>query len=548
MGHETHSCDILIIGGTTGGIAAALSAARLGKSCMLVARGDWIGGQLTGQAVPPDENQWIETFGGTALYQQFRENVRRAYRSDPRLASSLRQEPHLNPGRGWVSRLCFEPVVGERVLREMLRPYLNSGIVNLLHHAAPIRADIQGDMVRNITFQNQESGTLFSVAATYILDATDLGDLYPLANIEYAIGSEGREVFGELHALSTGSNPLDQQACSWCFAIEHEAGADHRISKPASYDFWRSYVPEHVDDEGCRWPGPLFSWTIPAHEPSNSRTLSMVPWPDKPKGGAWELWRYRRIRDRGALSALPNPPSEVSLVNWVQMDYWRKPLLGVSASDAATALREAREQSASLLYWLQTEAPRHDGKGIGYPGLKLCGEPLGTVDGFAKEVYIREPRRLLARQIMHEGHVGTEQRRLEGRLRMDATEFGSSEPFLDSIGIGHYRIDLHPSCSGRGSVYVPAAPFRISLGSLIPQRVRNVIAAGKGLGVSHVVNGATRMHHSEWNIGESAGALAAFCLQRSFEPHQVLDVPDRVQEFQQLLTSLGVRIAWPWEA
>lgn len=544
---EAQRCDILIVGATTGGVAAAIAIARLGQACILVGSSDWIGGQLTSQAVPPDENQWIESVGGSSSYQSFRNNIREHYRRDPRLMHSLRQDKHLNPGRGWVSRLCYEPVVGERVLREMLHPFVANGLVQILEGWTPKQAAVHADRVAEITFQHVKSGDLHTIHAGYVLDATDLGDVYPLAGVEHAIGAEGRSDYGELHAPTGPSNPLDQQPISWCFAIEHEPGVDHRIAEPANYQFWRQYVPEHKDDEGCGWPGKLFSWVIPAHEPSNARTLHMVPWPDHPPSGEWELWRYRRIRDRDALSALPNPPSDVCLVNWVQMDYWRKPLLGVSAEHAQLALSEAREQSAALLYWMQTEAPRHDGKGIGYPGLKLAGLPLGTTDGFAKEAYIREPRRLLARQMLHEGHVGTEQRRLEGKPNMDATEFGSGEPFLDSIGIGHYRIDLHPSCSGRGSVYVPAAPYRIPLGSLLPIRMRNLIAAGKGIGVTHVVNGATRMHHSEWNIGESAGILAAFCMKRGFEPHQVLDMAERVQEYQQLLTSMGVRIAWPWE-
>jgi hypothetical protein len=115
------------------------------------------------------------------------------------------------------------------------------------------------------------------------------------------------------------------------------------------------------------------------------------------------------------------------------------------------------------------------------------------------------------------------------------------------VGIGHYAIDLHPSCAGRNNVYVPAAPYRIAMGSLIPVRCRNLLAAGKCLGVSHIVNGTTRMHHSEWNIGESAGALAAYCVNNSTEPHAVHVEPERVEAVQVMLAGLGVRLAWPWE-
>ncbi|MFN7022740.1 MAG: FAD-dependent oxidoreductase, partial [Phycisphaerales bacterium] len=191
-----------------------------------------------------------------------------------------------------------------------------------------------------------------------------------------------------------------------------------------------------------------------------------------------------------------------------------------------------------------------------YPGLKLRGDELGTTDGFAKGVYIREPRRLVARTIVTEAHVGTEQRRTSGwdkrdpnwgRVQDGGQGWGTSERFVDSVGIGHYMIDLHPSCAGRNNVYVPAAPFRVPMGALIPVRVRNLLAAGKCLGVSHIANGAYRMHHVEWAVGEAAGVLSAFCLGRKTEPQAVHADSARVQEVQRALGDQGARLAWPWE-
>jgi len=121
------------------------------------------------------------------------------------------------------------------------------------------------------------------------------------------------------------------------------------------------------------------------------------------------------------------------------------------------------------------------------------------------------------------------------------------ELFADSVAIGHYPIDLHPSCAGRNSVYVPSCPFRVPLGSLIPKRVRNVIAAGKALGVSHVANGATRLHPVEWGIGEAAGVLCAQCLHDTIEPHQVAESARHTASLQKHLHDAGVPLRWPWE-
>ena len=86
---------------------------------------------------------------------------------------------------------------------------------------------------------------------------------------------------------------------------------------------------------------------------------------------------------------------------------------------------------------------------------------------------------------------------------------------------------------------------QIPLGALIPVRVENLLPACKGLGVTAVTNGAYRVHPTEWNIGESAGALAAFCLQRGLKPRQVRNTPEHLADFQRELVSAGVELDWP---
>ena len=73
--------DLVILGGGVGGVAAALAACRAGLEVILTEETDWIGGQLTAQAVPPDEHRWIESHGCTRSYRSFREGVRAYYRA-----------------------------------------------------------------------------------------------------------------------------------------------------------------------------------------------------------------------------------------------------------------------------------------------------------------------------------------------------------------------------------------------------------------------------------------------------------------------------------
>jgi FAD dependent oxidoreductase len=186
------------------------------------------------------------------------------------------------------------------------------------------------------------------------------------------------------------------------------------------------------------------------------------------------------------------------------------------------------------VHWLQTDAPRPDG-GTGYPGLRLCPEVLDTQDGLAAVAYVRESRRIAAEFTVLETHVG-----VDARPGAD-----SAEAFSDSVGVGCYRIDLHPSTARRGYLDIATYPFQIPLGALIPQRLENLLAAGKCLGVTHITNGCYRLHPVEWNVGEAAGALAAFCLDRRLSPRAVRNSPAVLADLQHLLVSLGVQLQWP---
>ena len=77
------ACDVLIVGGGCGGVAAALAASDLGRQVVLTEAGSWLGGQPAMTAVPPDEHPWVEGTGTTARYRELRDAVR-AHSADRR--------------------------------------------------------------------------------------------------------------------------------------------------------------------------------------------------------------------------------------------------------------------------------------------------------------------------------------------------------------------------------------------------------------------------------------------------------------------------------
>lgn len=356
------------------------------------------------------------------------------------------------------------------------------------------------------------------IEAPFYIDAAPDGDLLALAGVEHVMGAESRAETGEPHAIEQ-ADPKQQQAVTVCFAMEHIPGQDHTIDRPRQYAFWRDHRPKG-------WPGPLLNWTTVRPETHEPLTRFLFEAEDD---HPW--WRFRRILDRSNF-APDFAPSDITVVNWPQNDYWFGPVCGADPPERARNLEAAKQLSLSLLYWLQTEAPRPEG-GAGYPGLRLRGDIVGgTSDGLAVP-YVRESRRIRAEFTVLEQHIAYP-------LRPDGPEI-----FGDSVGIGCYRIDLHPRVSGEGYLDLGCWPFQIPLGAMIPVRVENLLPGGKNLGVTHITNGAYRVHPVEWNVGESAGLLSVFCLERNVPPRSVRERPKLLEEFQSLLRRQGIELAWP---
>src|SRR5206468_7872213 len=139
---------MLIVGGSLGGVGAALAAGRQGHRVILASGHDRLGGQLTTQGVPPDEHPWIEMFGATASYRALRRAIRDYYRRHYPLIGRAQRDPYLNPGNAWVSRLAHEPRVAVQVINDLLAPLQASGNLALWRGYHPTHVTADRDRVR----------------------------------------------------------------------------------------------------------------------------------------------------------------------------------------------------------------------------------------------------------------------------------------------------------------------------------------------------------------------------------------------------------------
>ncbi len=486
------ACDVLIVGGGTGGVAAALAAARRGREVTLVEETDWLGGQMTSQGVSAlDEHEYIETFGGTASYYALRNAIRAHY-------------GHANPGNCWVTRLAFEPRVALTMIEQML-----PANVTVCRRMKAVSSTTEADRITSVTCLGLDDGALVRFRPQMVIDATELGDLLPLSGTEYVVGAETVAETGEPQAQPHAPKPHCVQSFTYTFACERRPpGEHHVIVKPEKYEHYRRVQPYTLEIEVHG--GEIYG------EHSGFLQYGLYDTLPGTKGG---LWTYRRLLD-GALVG----GNDVTMFNWPGNDYRDRNIIDCAPHEAVQALQDAKLVSLGFLYWLQAQAPE----------LRLRPDVMDTADGLSKHPYIRESRRIKALKTIVEQEVSA-------RYQKAAV----AAPFADSVGVGWYPIDIHRSGPDDIGASCRTKPFQIPMGALIPLRMQNLVAGGKNLGTTHITNGCYRLHPVEWNVGEAAGALAAFALDHSVRPAAVRSRADLLDRFRDSLRAEGVPLAWP---
>jgi hypothetical protein len=512
------ACDVLIVGGGTGGVAAALAAARCGQRVHVLEETDWVGGQLTAQGISAlDEHEHIETFGGTASYYALRNALRDHYRP---LAGEAGRHPHFNPGNCWVTRVAFEPRVAVAKMLALLQPHIDGGRVTLHLRTKIATADVENDRIVAVAAVDLDTGHAMRFVPAMVLDATELGDLLPLAGVEYSTGAETVAETGEPHAQPSEPKPHCVQSFTYVFGLERmPQGQRHIIERPARYEFFRASQSYslRIEVHGGEIYGEESGWL-------SYKVFDTMP---GTKGG---LWTYRRLVDSAQFGT--SFTTDVSMFNWPGNDYREAGIIDCPAREVAAALQDAKRVSLGFLHWVQTEAPA-EGDRLGAPELKLRPDIMGTADGLAKFPYIRESRRIKALRTVVEQDVSVHFQ--NGPI---------ARHFDDSVGVGWYPIDIHRAGPDDIGTSCRTHPFQIPLGALIPIRVRNLLAAAKNIGTTHITNGCFRLHPVEWNIGEAAGALAAFCLQHGRLPAAVHRDTELRRAFQQGLLADGIPLTW----
>lgn len=249
MLNQTYITDVLVVGGGTGGTAAAIQAARRGAKTLLVSEFSWLGGMLTAAGVSAPDGNELMAFQ-TGLWGEFLQELQQ------------RQPGGLD--NSWVSFFSYDPRIGAEIFADWVKELPN---LHWIFGQVPLEVLRQGNCITGVRFAD------FTVQAKITIDATELGDLLALAEIPYRWGWELRSQWGEPSAPNSFNQLTEKypvQSPTWVVVMQDfgEPVAPEILPAP-NYDAalfadaWTNYGAEQFLNYG-RLPGNLFmiNWPI----------------------------------------------------------------------------------------------------------------------------------------------------------------------------------------------------------------------------------------------------------------------------------------------
>jgi hypothetical protein len=490
--------DVVVAGAGTGGIGAAIQAARLGASVLLIEETDWIGGQMLAAAVSAlDEGGAGNLVRSRGLYRELLQRIEAYY-----------QPLGLDPYRaGRYTNTRVEPRVGRRLVHAMLAEASQGGRLDLLLRARVTRVRRDGDTVHGAELEiiTAQGPLRRTVASRVLIDATEWGDLLPLAGARYRSGNRTHDALDPTRLI---------QENTWTAVIkrypEGVPAALRLTHPPPGYEQRR----------------PAFAAAIvPGDTPFRRGTpMSWVPFVD-----------YRGMPNSAPPLPPPLPLSRTHL-NFTN-DY---PCTVADLEDPARRLatgRAMRLRTLQLLYYIQSELGQRDWAVADDEGFDSPYN-RGQIDAWLRERPELEPFRQTLYHFSVIPYV-RESRRLVGLHTLLAREISrgpGKQPtqFPTAVSLGDYRLDLHGGRS-RENLELDldrfedledaqpgrAGPFAIPLECLVPVTLDGFLAAEKNFSQTRLVNGATRMQPHTLNLGQAAGALAALAVRHGVPPRRV---------------------------
>ena len=458
MTAQTCHSPVVVWGGGTGGVAAALQAARSGADTLLLTPGRWLGGMVSTAGVCcPDGNElapWQTGLWGAFL-------------------RALEQAEPEGLDQNWVSCFGYRPTTAEAILQQWVQALPN---LQWWSDCQLLDVERSGSSVQAVLIQR--SRAVHRIACDVVIDGSDRGDLLPLAEAPFRFGWEAEELWKEPSAPS-----------------------EQRLK---TEDFFRD---QPVQSPTWVVMGQLQSDRL---EPNADSTNDSDDQPGLPAPfeRACEAFGLQRTITYGRL------PGGQVMLNWpLHGNDWHRGLERAFSGDPQQEAELFLEMQAHSLQFAEVLSEASDGwltLGHGFP--QESGSPAPWL---AAMPYWREGRRMIGLQTVIEQEL-LPQTTGPSIAALPLNEAGE----VASIAVGNYANDHHypgsdwplapKSCRWGGRW--TGTPFCIPYQALVSADVVNLLAADKGFSTSHMANGATRLQPLIFNVGQAAGAAAALSI------------------------------------
>jgi hypothetical protein len=486
------AADLCIVGGTPGGVACAVRAAREGLTVLLVNRHDHLGGILTSGI-----GVWDSQFEGkrSPIYDEVRAAIMEDYRTtygpdSPQYREAL-------PGSSGYSNGRFEPRVAEKVINELVA---REKKITVLRGFIPVAVEREGALMKSLAIRPTKTGSELTVRAHVFADCTYEGDLAALAKVPYRVGREARAEFGEPHAGIIFMRPVAEAPSPEAARL----AALHDQLNLRKFANWQVPLPPSTGAADAAVQACNYR-TMLTTNPANRVPIS--------KPANYDAYFLKTLEVYSGIE-IPN-----AKYGWNRPQLVGKQTEYVEA-DWATRQRiedEHWEAMMGLLYFLQNDLTVPNVVRSAWQQFGLAKDEFADNGHRPYDFYVREARRITGRAIMTEHDANL----APGLLRAPV--------HADSIAFTEWYLDSHPCTAarvpggldeGKAMLHQETFPAQISYRCLLPQGVDNLLVP-VCLSATHVAWGTVRLEPVFMQTGEAAGLAAALALKNKTTPAQL---------------------------
>ena len=519
MNAQSKKFDIVIYGGTSAGVAAAIQAGRMGKSVVLIEPTNRVGGLTTGGLGQTDIGN-KQAIGG--ISREFYENIKKYY-DDPNNWKWEKPTDYMDSGqtrteKGEASMWTFEPSAALQVYHNMLKKEKIKVVYGerLNRSTGVVMSD------QNIKSITMESGKRY--AGKVFLDATYEGDLMASSGVSYAVGRESNEEFGEtLNGVQANSINLSLTRLVSKNAFNHNfvPGVDPYIvkgdpssgllpninkkpglegagdSKIQAYCF-RMCLTDHPENR------------IPFEKPENYDEINyelLFRNYEARKGEIKDMYSYGNSLLPWINSSMPNRKTDTNNKYGFSTDYIGR---NYSYPEASYAEREKiiedhRNYQKGLMWTLANhpKIPKEVREEASKWG--TAKDEFEREDGWQQQLYIREARRMISDYVMTQKNCEA--------IEVAEDAIGLAAYGMDSHNVQRY-VDANGYVQNEGNVEAHGfKPYPISYKSLVPKKTEceNLIVP-VCVSATHIAFGSIRMEPVFMVLGQSAATAASLAI------------------------------------